>query len=45
MSSTVEDELLTAAVDLDRCREVRDHIVDFGLHRRPEHYGIIVAPP
>jgi N-carbamoyl-D-amino-acid hydrolase len=43
MSSTVEDELITAAVDLDRCREVRDHIFNFRLHRRPEHYGIITA--
>ena len=44
MSSTVEDELITAAVDLDRCRELREHIFNFALHRRPEHYGIIARP-
>ena len=44
MSSTLEDELITAAVDLDRCREIREHIFNFALHRRPEHYGIIARP-
>src|SRR4051794_27808347 len=44
MSSTVDDELITAAVDLDRCREIREHIFNFRLHRRPEHYGIIARP-
>ena len=44
MSTTVEDELITATVDLDRCREIREHIFNFRLHRRPEHYGIIARP-
>ena len=44
MSTTVEDELITAPVDLDRCREIREHIFNFRLHRRPEHYGIIARP-
>ena len=41
MCATLEDEMTTAAVDLDRCREIRENIFDFALHRQPQHYGLI----
>ncbi len=42
MCSTVEDELVTAACDLDRCREIKDNVFNFALHREPETYRLIV---
>ncbi len=44
MAGSVEDELITYACDLDRTREIREHIFNFGLHRRPETYGLITDP-
>ena len=44
MAGTVEDELITYECDLDRTREIREHIFNFSLHRRPETYGLITAP-
>jgi predicted amidohydrolase len=44
MCGTLEDEVAVARADLDRCREIKDHIFDFALHRRPECYGPICAP-
>jgi N-carbamoyl-D-amino-acid hydrolase len=41
MSTTLEDEVITAVCDFDRCREIRDHIFNFKAHRQPQHYGII----
>ena len=41
MCTTLEDELITARCDLDRCREIRENIFNFALHRRPEHYRSI----
>lgn len=38
MSTTLEDEVVTASCDLGRCREIRDHIFNFRLHRQPQHY-------
>jgi len=43
MASTVADELLLHEVDLDRTREIKEHIFNFALHRRPEAYGPITA--
>jgi len=43
-ASTVEDELVVATLDLDRCQEIKKHIFNFALHRQPQHYGIITAP-
>ena len=40
--ATLGDELITAVVDLDRCREIQDNIFNFELHREPQHYGLIV---
>ena len=44
MAGTVEDELITHECDLDRTREIREHIFNFALHRRPETYGLITEP-
>ena len=41
MATSLEDEVITARCDLDRCKEIRENIFDFALHRRPEHYGAI----
>ena len=41
MCATVEDELVVASCDLDRCREIQDNIFNFALHREPQHYGLI----
>lgn len=41
MSTTLDDELITATCDLDRCAEIKEHIFNFALHRQPQHYGII----
>ncbi len=38
-----DDELIVADCDLDMCRLGRETIFDFARHRRPEHYGPIVA--
>ena len=43
-ASTIEDELITATLDLDRCQEIKKNVFDFYLHRQPQHYGIIAAP-
>ena len=41
MATTLEDEVITVTCDLDRCKEIRDNIFNFDLHRRPECYGAI----
>lgn len=41
MCSTVEDELVTAVCDLDRCRELKENVFNFALHREPETYRLI----
>jgi N-carbamoyl-D-amino-acid hydrolase len=43
-ASTVEDELIVATIDLDRCAEIKNEIFNFVRHRQPQHYGIISAP-
>ena len=43
-ASTIEDELIVATLDLDRCDEIKKNVFDFDLHRQPQHYGIISAP-
>ena len=42
MCSTIDDELATASCDLDRCKELKDNVFNFALHREPQHYGFIV---
>ena len=40
--TTLGDELITAACDLDLTRSYKDMIFNFARHRRPEHYRLIV---
>ena len=40
---TLEDEVFTATVDLDRCAEIRRNIFNFAEHREPEDYTVITA--
>jgi predicted amidohydrolase len=42
MCSTLEDELAVAACDLDRCKELKQHVFNFELHREPDAYRLIV---
>jgi N-carbamoyl-D-amino-acid hydrolase len=41
LSSTLDDEVITASCDLARTHEIRGHIFNFKLHRQPQHYGLI----
>jgi predicted amidohydrolase len=41
---TLEDELIVADCDLDRCREIQDNIFNFNLHREPQEYQLICEP-
>ena len=43
-AKTLEDELVLGDCDLDRCREIKENIFDFALHRQPQHYGPITEP-
>jgi N-carbamoyl-D-amino-acid hydrolase len=50
LATTLADELIVAECDLDRCREIKEHIFNFALHREPQHYRLItetkgVVPP
>ena len=38
------DEVVTYDCDLDRCREIRDNIFNFALHRQPRAYAPLAAP-
>ena len=40
--SSLGDEIAVARCDLDRCNIYKNAIFNFALHRRPEHYGLIV---
>lgn len=41
MASTVADELVVARCDLDRTRDIKENIFNFGLHREPQEYAVI----
>ncbi|MGI9336653.1 MAG: N-carbamoyl-D-amino-acid hydrolase [Gammaproteobacteria bacterium] len=41
MCTTLEDELIVADCDLDRCAELKDHVFNLALHRQPHHYTAI----
>ncbi len=43
-ASTLDDELIVAEADLDRCREIQDHTFNFAKHREPQNYGLISRP-
>ena len=38
------DEVVVYDCDLDRCREIRDNIFNFALHRQPRAYAPLTAP-
>ncbi len=42
-AATLEDEVITATVDLDRCAEIRRNIFNFAAHREPGDYTVITA--
>ena len=42
LCNTLEDELVTAACDLDAGKYIKQNVFNFDAHRRPEHYGLIV---
>ncbi len=41
--TTLDDELIVAGCDFDRCREIKENIFNFALHRQPEQYQLISA--
>ncbi len=41
-AETMDDELIVADCDLDKCQFNKQTIFNFAAHRRPEHYGLIV---
>ena len=43
MCATLEDEIAVARCDLDSCREIRENIFNFALHRQPHAYAPITA--
>ncbi len=40
--TSLGDEVVTAALDLDRCAALKRTIFDFAQHREPDTYGLIV---
>lgn len=40
-ATSTEDELITAACDLDLCANFKETLFDFARYRRPEVYGLI----
>ena len=42
LCNTLEDELVTAACDLDAGTYIKQNVFNFDAHRRPEHYRLIV---
>jgi N-carbamoyl-D-amino-acid hydrolase len=43
VAETLGDELVFAEIDLDRCREIRENIFNFSLHREPEEYRLLTT--
>ncbi len=41
---TLDDEVIVADCNLDRCREIQDNIFNFKLHREPQEYQAICQP-
>ena len=35
------DEVVTATINLDRCKELRKNVFNFALHRKPDEYAEI----
>ncbi|MCC6717266.1 MAG: N-carbamoyl-D-amino-acid hydrolase [Acetobacteraceae bacterium] len=43
VAKTLGDELITADIDLDACRQGREKMFNFAQHRRPQWYGPITS--
>ena len=41
-AKTLGDEVITAEIDFDACRQGKEKMFNFAQHRRPQHYGRIV---
>ena len=41
---TLDDELIHAECNLERCKEIQENIFNFNLHREPNNYKLISAP-
>ena len=39
----IGDEVVTAKINLDRCKELRENVFNFALHRKPDDYSEICA--
>ena len=37
------DQVISAEIDLDRCREIRENIFNFTEHRQPNEYSILAT--
>ncbi|MFC0406805.1 N-carbamoyl-D-amino-acid hydrolase [Roseomonas elaeocarpi] len=42
-AKTLADEVVVADCDLDACRQGKEKMFNFAMHRRPEHYGRITG--
>ena len=40
-ANSLSDEVIVADIDLDRCRQGKDKMFNFAIHRRPEQYRAI----
>ena len=40
--TTLDDEIIVARCDLDRCLSYKSTVFNFALHRQPQHYRMIV---
>ena len=40
-AESLSDEVIVADIDLDLCRQGKDKMFNFAIHRRPEHYAAI----
>lgn len=43
VAETSGDEIVSAAIDFDRCRAIKDNMFNFALHRQPDCYGPLTA--
>jgi predicted amidohydrolase len=42
-AASLSDELIVADCDLDMCRQGKEKMFNFAVHRRPEHYSAIAS--
>ncbi|MFY7958853.1 MAG: N-carbamoyl-D-amino-acid hydrolase [Elsteraceae bacterium] len=41
-AQSVDDEVVVATIDLDRCKSYKSTTFNFAVHRQPQHYGLVV---